>query len=51
MWKALAELSYFYRQLCAKEMVRRYGENFDWRKGPIDPEALHASGGGKAHGR
>jgi len=31
-------------------MIRRHGENFDWRKGPIDPEALHASGGGKAHG-
>ncbi|KAG2561705.1 hypothetical protein PVAP13_8KG202503 [Panicum virgatum] len=33
-----------------QEMVRRHGENFEWRKGPIDPEALHASGGGKEHG-
>jgi len=38
-------------ELYGQEMIRRHGENFDWRKGPIDPEALHASGGGKAHGR
>jgi len=37
-------------ELYGQEMIRRHGENFDWRKGPIDPEALHASGGGKAHG-
>ena len=28
-----------------------HGEEFDWRKEPVDPEAVHASGGGKAHGR
>jgi hypothetical protein len=24
IWKTLAELSYFYRQLCAKEIKKRY---------------------------
>jgi hypothetical protein len=33
------------------EMVRRHGEDVDWRHAPIDPTAVHASGGGKQHGR
>jgi hypothetical protein len=32
-------------------MVRRHGEDYDWRKEPVDPMAVHASSGSKAHGR
>ena len=34
-----------------EEMFRRYGANCDWHNMPIDGEAVHMSGGGKAHGR
>jgi hypothetical protein len=34
-----------------EEMARRHGADCDWRNMPIDPQAVHASGGGKAHGR
>ncbi|WVZ76615.1 hypothetical protein U9M48_024578 [Paspalum notatum var. saurae] len=33
-----------------KEMERRYGEGFDWRTAPVDPQAVYESGGGKSHG-
>ena len=33
------------------KMVRHHGANYDWRSMPIDAEAVHASGEGKAHGR
>ena len=34
-----------------QEMVRKYGEDYDWRGAPtIDAEVLHSLGG-KAHGR
>jgi len=33
------------------EMIRRHGADCDWRNMEIDAEAVHASGGGKAHGR
>jgi hypothetical protein len=29
VWKALAELSYFYRHLCAKEIKKEMMENFE----------------------
>jgi hypothetical protein len=31
-------------------MERRYGVGYDWRNAPIDRVAVHAAGGGKAHG-
>ena len=34
-----------------EEMFRRHGADCDWQNMPIDGEAVHASGGGKAHGR
>jgi hypothetical protein len=34
-----------------QEMVRKYGEDYDWRGAPtIDAEVVHSLGG-KAHGR
>ena len=39
---------------CRRAMGGRWLEgmgSFDWRKEPVDPEAVHASSGGKAHGR
>ena len=33
------------------EMIRRHGPDCDWRHMPIDAQAVHASSGGKAHGR
>jgi hypothetical protein len=34
-----------------QEMVRKYGEDYDWRGGPaIDTEVVHSIGG-KAHGQ
>jgi uncharacterized membrane protein len=34
-----------------QEMVRKYGEDYDWRGAPtIDAEVVHSIGG-KAHGR
>lgn len=45
-------LSLFHLQAqYGQEMVRRHGEEYDWRKEPIDPMAVYASGGGKSHGR
>ncbi|XP_035820959.1 uncharacterized protein [Zea mays] len=35
----------------AEEMKDRHGEDCDWRTMPIDAQAVHKSGGGKAHGR
>jgi hypothetical protein len=32
-------------------MVRRHGEDYDWRHAPVDPQAVYDSGGGRAHGR
>jgi hypothetical protein len=32
-------------------MVRRHGEDINWRKEPIDSMVLYTSGGGKSHGR
>jgi hypothetical protein len=32
-------------------MERRYGVGYDWRNVPIDGVTVHATGGGKAHGR
>lgn len=34
-----------------EEMFRRHGADCDWQNMPIDAGAVHASGGGKAHGR
>ncbi|WVZ97106.1 hypothetical protein U9M48_042663 [Paspalum notatum var. saurae] len=34
-----------------EEMTQRHGPDFDWRQAEIDAEALHASGGGRRHGR
>jgi hypothetical protein len=31
-------------------MKRRCGVGYDWRNAPIDGAAVHAAGGGKAHG-
>lgn len=33
------------------EMIKRHGPDCDWRNMEIDAEAVHASGGGKSHGR
>ena len=33
------------------EMITRHGEDYDWRHESVDADAIHASGGGKAHGR
>jgi len=33
------------------EMIRRHGPDCDWRHMPIDAQAVHASSGGKSHGR
>jgi hypothetical protein len=35
----------------AEEMVRLYGEDYDWKIAKIDLVALYISGGGKRHGR
>ena len=32
-------------------MIQRHGPDFDWKNSEVDPEALHASGGGRRHGR
>jgi hypothetical protein len=32
-------------------MERCYGIGYDWRNAPIDGVVVHATGGGKAHGR
>jgi hypothetical protein len=32
-------------------MERRYGVGYEWRNAPLDGVAVHATGGGKAHGR
>jgi hypothetical protein len=34
-----------------EEMVKHHGEGYKWQKEPIDPIAVHASGGGKVHGQ
>ncbi|WVZ71164.1 hypothetical protein U9M48_019783 [Paspalum notatum var. saurae] len=34
-----------------EEMTQRHGPDFDWRQAEVDAEALHASGGGRRHGR
>ncbi|WVZ79944.1 hypothetical protein U9M48_027466 [Paspalum notatum var. saurae] len=34
-----------------EEMTLRHGPDFDWRQAEVDAEALHASGGGRRHGR
>jgi hypothetical protein len=34
-----------------EEMIRRHGPDCDWMNKEIDAEAVHASGGGKSHGR
>ncbi|WVZ54194.1 hypothetical protein U9M48_005031 [Paspalum notatum var. saurae] len=34
-----------------EEMTQRHGPDVDWRHAEVDPEALHASGGGRRHGR
>ncbi|WVZ62978.1 hypothetical protein U9M48_012664 [Paspalum notatum var. saurae] len=33
------------------EMSRHHSEEYDWRKEPIDSQALYDSSGGKSHGR
>jgi hypothetical protein len=32
-------------------MEKCYGVGYDWRNAHIDGAAVHAAGGGKAHGR
>ncbi|WVZ66989.1 hypothetical protein U9M48_016136 [Paspalum notatum var. saurae] len=34
-----------------EEMTQHHGPDVDWRHAEVDPEALHASGGGRRHGR
>jgi hypothetical protein len=45
-----AEPSYCIAGDIGQEMVRKYGEDYDWRGAPtIDAEVVHSIGG-KAHG-
>jgi hypothetical protein len=34
-----------------QEMVRHYGQGFDWQHTPLNMGVVHASGGGRTHGR
>lgn len=34
-----------------QEMIRRHGDEYDWRNAHVDPSAVYAGGGGKPHGR
>ncbi|KAG8097536.1 hypothetical protein GUJ93_ZPchr0013g35852 [Zizania palustris] len=34
-----------------KHMVRLHGEDYDWRREPVDQMAVYSSEGGKSHGR
>jgi hypothetical protein len=34
-----------------EEVVKKYGEGFNYEEEPIDGRAVYDSGGGKAHGR
>jgi hypothetical protein len=33
-----------------EEVVKKYGECFNYKEEPIDGQAVYDSGGGKAHG-
>jgi hypothetical protein len=44
-------INYMCAETYGQEMVRKYGEDYDWRRPPtIDAEDVHSIGG-KAHGR
>ena len=42
---------FYLQEKYGEEVVKSHGEDYDWRKGPIDEAAVYASGGGKDHGR
>ena len=45
------DVAFLLQESYKQEMIRKHGEEFDWRNAPIDAAAVHASGGGKPHGR
>jgi hypothetical protein len=40
-----------YRKMYKEEVVKKYGEGFNYEEEPIDSWVVYDSGGGKAHGR